>query len=172
MRRSKSFLYGQVVLLAVTLTLALGNNTFAASSNAFLFDGVLPDGTAIEVVYVPENAKLGLVTKNSNGEPTSAYLFYEVEDTSGKFYRTASDSFGKVDDELFVYFELSSLQGTTIDISVDSGQPVSLNGQEPVSVDSLRPFGSCRNYCYPSDPSHYNWYLCFWCCATTGRNPC
>lgn len=143
------------------------------SDDAHRFNGSLPDGTNIEVVYVPANGKLGLITKNVSGEPTSAYLFFEVENASGKFQRTAAHAFGKVDDELFVYFELSALTGSSINIKVD-GEPSesSLTGQAPVATESLRPFGSCRNYCYPSDPNHYNWYLCFWCCATTGRSPC
>ncbi len=137
-----------------------------------LFDGELKDGTKIQIVYVPKNGKLGLITMDAKGNPTSAYMFYNVQDSSDRFYRTAGHTFGKVNDELFVYFELSGLKDDAITIRVDGAEPQSMVGREPVTLESVRPFGNCGNYCYPSDPAQYNWYQCFWCCATTGANPC
>jgi hypothetical protein len=165
-------------LVSICLSLLVGlwftvvQTTAQDVPKAHLFDGQLADGTKIQVAYVPSTGKLGLITKDAAGKPTSAHMFYKVADTSERFYRTASDSFGKVNDELFVYFELSGLQGDSITITVDGKRPQSLVGQEPVPVTSLAPFGNCRNYCYPSNPDNYNWYQCFWCCATTGNDPC
>lgn len=136
-----------------------------------IFDGSLADGTSIQVVSVPENGKVGIITRNAKGEPVSAYMFYKVADASERFYRTAATTFGKVD-QAFVYFEISALEGDSITFKVDGGESQTLAGREPIASMAEGPFGGCRNYCYPSDPNNYNWYLCFWCCATTGNNPC
>ena len=165
-------------LVSICLSLLVGlwftavQTSAQTVQKAHLFDGQLEDGTKIQIVYVPGNGKLGLVTLDDEGTPTSAHMFYKVQDASERFYRTAAGTFGKVNDGLFVYFELSALQDDSITINVDGKGPQSLAGREPVNADSLGPFGNCRNYCYPTNPDNYNWYQCFWCCLTTGADPC
>lgn len=136
------------------------------------FGAKLADDTSLELIYVAKTGKLGVVLKSAKGEPVGAQLLYGVKEMKDAFDMTGAKQYGKADEVAFTSIKVSNLTEESLDLEVkdaSGGRTLKLARQD--EYEMMESGLKCDNYCRPSDPNQFNWWLCFWCCSTAS-GPC
>jgi hypothetical protein len=176
MKKTHTVLFSALFLLVALLAgqsalnaVPLGSETLTVQS----FGAKFTNGNNLEIVYVAKTGKLGVVLKNSEGEPVAAHLLQGVKNPNGTFELADAKKYGKADESSLVSINISNFSKDSLAVKVNGESTVyNLKLISQQAFDLAAESGlKCDNYCRPSDPNQFNWWLCFWCCSTAS-GPC
>jgi hypothetical protein len=176
MKKTNTIFFSALFLLVALLAGQHTSNAARPGPNPLgiqSYVGKFVDGTKLEIIYAARTGKLGVVIKSAEGEPISAHLLQGVKDPRGKFDLTEARKYGQADDSPLMSIEISNLSKDTLAVKAKSeSRTYSMDAvMQQESFYMVEAALKCDNYCRPSDPNHFNWWLCFWCCATAS-GPC
>jgi hypothetical protein len=131
------------------------------------FTGNLDDNSKIEIFYIEETQKLGVVIKDLENNPISGYILKDIKSPKGTFNLSEAKKFGS--DNSITTIKIDSIKKDSVAVKVKTSDNESFEKHSLSVTNTTASAGSCDNYCNPPNPANFNWYLCFWCCATTTR---